>query len=87
MSFHVNKLDISAKLYTRFNRDQNDSLEFEAKIKSAIRQEDVHSELKNIVKSVVETSIGQRGSNDSLERELRKLMKSEINNFIMSKNW
>merc|ERR1712142_904508 len=65
-------------------RDQNDSLELEAKIKSAIRQEDVHSELKNIVKSVVQTSIGQRGSNDSLERELRKLMKSEINNFIIN---
>merc|ERR1712142_1217936 len=79
-------------------RDQNDSLEFEAKIKSAIRQADVHSELKNIVKSVVQTSIGQQGyrcptnpamspqhgSNDSLERELRKLMKSEINNFIIN---
>merc|ERR1712142_806682 len=64
-------------------RDQNDSLELEAKIKSAIRQEDVHSEFKNIAESVLKTSIGQHESNDSLEGELRKLMKSEINNFII----
>merc|ERR1712142_921239 len=65
-------------------RDQNDSLELEAKIKSAIRQQDVYSEVENIVKSVVQTSIGHRGSNDSLERELRKLMKSEINNYMIN---
>ena len=34
-------------------KDQNGSLEFNTKMKSAIRQNDVHSELKKIIKSEI----------------------------------
>jgi len=65
-------------------RDENASLEFDARLRNSMRQEDVHSEMKNIFKSVMESSIGERGGNSSLEIELRKLMKSEITNYLIT---
>merc|ERR1711915_1098298 len=40
--------------------------------------------MKDIVTSVMESSIGERGGNSSLEIELRKLMKSEITNYLIN---
>jgi len=65
-------------------RDENTSLEFDTRLKNSMRQEDVHSEMKDIVTSVMESSIGERGGNSSLEIELRKLMKSEITNYLIN---
>lgn len=66
--------------------DEKKSLEFEAKIQHAIRQErkSQSSELKDVVESMMKKSIGEGGQNNSLETELRKMINSEINSFMSS---
>ena len=66
-------------------RDEKEGLKLEAKIRNAISQERNSSELKNVVESVVKRSIIRSGRNDSLETELKKLINSEINSFLISK--
>jgi len=65
-------------------RDQKEGLELEAKIRNAISQERNSSELENVVESVMKRSIIRSGRNDSLETELKKLINSEINNFLIN---
>merc|ERR1712142_1072925 len=64
--------------------DEKKSLEFEAKIQHAIRQErkSQSSELRDVVESMMKKSIGEGGQNNSLETELRKMINSEINSFM-----
>jgi len=65
-------------------RDEEEGPKLEAKIRNAISQERNSSELENVVESVVKRSIIRSGRNDSLETELKKLINSEINDFLIN---
>ena len=74
-------------------KDDKDNAQMDTKIDKkvtveidkALRQERHSSELKGIVESVMTESVGERGRNNSLERELKKLIKSEIKEYLISK--
>merc|ERR1719334_2637329 len=67
------------KLKRRWTRRSTKKVTVE--IDKALRQERHSSELKGIVESVMTESVGERGHNNSLERELKKLIKSEIKEY------
>merc|ERR1712142_713624 len=62
-------------------KDEKVKEEMDTKIDKALRQERHSSEMKSIVESVMTESVGERGHNNSLERELKKLIKSEIKEY------
>ena len=66
-------------------KDEKVKEEMDTKIDKALRQERHSSEMKNIVQSVMTESVGESGRNNSLERELKKLIKSEIKEYLISK--
>merc|ERR1712142_1179904 len=65
-------------------KDEKVKEEMDTKIDKALRQERHSSEMKSIVESVMTESVGERGYDNSLEPELKKLIKSEIKDYLIS---
>ena len=63
--------------------EEKESRELEGKVQDAIRKDRQSAEFNVDVESVMKKSIVRTGQNDSVETELKKLIHSEINNYLM----